>query len=70
MGAIIEVNNLGIKYGGGKKSILNCSFSVQDGIIFGLLGANGVGKSTIIKTLSGLLKDFDSEIKIFGKDIR
>lgn len=67
---IIEVKNLNIRYSGGEKSIVSCSFSVESGGIFGLLGPNGAGKSTIIKTLSGLLKNFDGEILISGKDIK
>lgn len=70
MDNIIEVKNLGIRYSGGKKSIAHCSFSVRNGVIFGLLGSNGAGKSTIIKTLSGLVKEFDGEIWIFGKNVQ
>lgn len=67
---IIEVNNLNIEYSKGRKTVKDCSFAVQEGEIFGLLGSNGAGKSTILKTFAGLNKDFQGEIKIFGEDCR
>ena len=67
---IIEVRGLSIEYSGGKKSVRDCTFSVREGETFGLLGSNGAGKSTILKTFAGLNKDYDGEIKIFGKDCR
>ena len=67
---IIEVKNLSISYARGKKSINNCSFTVKKGQVFGLLGFNGAGKSTIIKTLCGIIKDYEGEIIICGKQMK
>ncbi|MDQ0271472.1 ABC transporter ATP-binding protein [Cytobacillus purgationiresistens] len=46
------------------------SFSIAEGEIFGLLGANGAGKSTAIYMIAGLLKITKGEIKLLGKDIK
>jgi ABC-2 type transport system ATP-binding protein len=67
---IVEVNNLNIEYAKGRKSVTECNFSVAEGEIFGLLGSNGAGKSTILKTFAGLNKDYSGEIKLFGEDSR
>lgn len=45
------------------------SFSIQEGEIFGLLGPNGVGKTTTIKILSGLTKPLYGTAHIMGYDV-
>jgi ABC-2 type transport system ATP-binding protein len=67
---IIEVKGLSIEYAGGRKSVRDCTFQVGEGEVFGLLGSNGAGKSTILQTFAGLNKDYEGEIRIFGKDCR
>lgn len=49
---------------------LECSLEVQPGRITGLIGRNGVGKSTTFKALLGLIAIDGGTIQIFGKDIR
>lgn len=49
--------------------IKNCSLHVERGTIYGLLGANGAGKTTIFKMLSGLITPTNGRIQIFGEDI-
>ena len=63
---IVSVKDLTISYQKGKKTIENCSFSVQLGEVLGLLGSNGAGKSTILKTLAGFNQDFKGTITLFG----
>lgn len=64
----IEAENLTKIYG--RKSIVdNLSLSVEQGDIFTLLGANGSGKSTIVKMLTGLLKPTSGDAKILGQSI-
>jgi ABC-type multidrug transport system ATPase subunit len=46
------------------------SFSVPQGEIFGLLGANGAGKTTVIKMLTGILKPSSGEGRVAGADMR
>lgn len=48
---------------------LNCSMEVQSGMITGLIGANGAGKSTTFKAALGLIDIDGGEITMFGKDI-
>lgn len=66
---ILEVNNISKRLG--KRPILkNISFQVEEGEIYGFLGPNGVGKTTTIKMLVGLIKPDAGSIKIAGKDIQ
>ena len=44
------------------------SFNIEKGKIIGLLGKNGVGKTTLLKLLSGLLQATDGEILVLGKN--
>lgn len=65
MDSIIEVRNLKKAYG--KNTVLDTiSFSLGKNQIIGLLGPNGCGKTTLIKILTGLIKDYDGEIFIDG----
>ena len=50
-------------------AIKNVSFEVNDGEIVALIGANGAGKSTTLKTLSGLLRSRSGSIKFMDQDI-
>ena len=64
----IEFKNISLSYG--NRLILdNISFKINAGQIFGMLGPNGVGKSTIFNLITGLIKPKDGRIKINGEDI-
>jgi len=64
----IETENLTKIYG--QKSVVNSlSLTVKQGDIFTLLGANGSGKSTIVKMLTGLLKPTSGNVKILNQSI-
>ncbi len=65
---IIEFNNITLSYG--NRIILdNISFKINEGQIFGMLGPNGVGKSTIFNLITGLIKPKHGIIKINGEDV-
>ena len=65
---ILKIQDL--KSGYGKVQILNgINLEVKKGQIIALLGGNGTGKSTLIKSISGLLKPFEGSIKFYGKEI-
>ena len=66
--SIIEVNNL-TKYYGKARGIVDVSFNVEEGEIFGFIGPNGAGKSTTIRLFLSLIYPTSGEAKIFGKDV-
>ena len=51
-------------------AVKGLSFSVRQGQIFGLLGANGAGKSTTFRMLCGLLPASEGTLRVAGKDLR
>jgi ABC-2 type transport system ATP-binding protein len=65
---IIRVRNLVKKFGNFTAND-NLNFDVAKGEIFGFLGANGAGKTTAIKILSGLSKPTSGEVSIAGMDV-
>jgi ABC-2 type transport system ATP-binding protein len=65
--SIIEVNHL-TKYYGKSRGIVDVSFNVEEGEIFGFIGPNGAGKSTTIRLFLSLIYPTKGEAKIFGKD--
>jgi ABC-2 type transport system ATP-binding protein len=67
MGNVIEIKNL-TKYYGRSRGIIDVSFDVQEGEIFGFIGPNGAGKSTTIRTLLSLIYPTSGSATIFGKD--
>jgi ABC-2 type transport system ATP-binding protein len=66
--SIIEVNNL-TKYYGKARGIVDVSFKVDEGEIFGFIGPNGAGKSTTIRLFLSLIYPTSGDAKIFGKDV-
>ena len=65
---MLEVKNLSVHYGM-IQSVRNVDFTVNEGEIVSLIGANGAGKSTILKTLSGLIHPSEGEIVYLGENI-
>ena len=66
--SIIEFKNITLSYG--KRIILdNINFKINQGQIFGMLGPNGVGKSTIFNLITGLINPDSGYIKINGEDV-
>ena len=62
---IIKVKQLSKSYGE-LKAIQNLNLSVKQGTVFGLLGANGSGKSTTIECILGTKKSDTGEVSILG----
>ena len=54
---------------GAKTAVSAASFSVDAGETFSLIGASGCGKSTILRVLGGLQRDWSGEVALFGKAI-
>ena len=67
---MIEIKNVSKTYNGVKKAIKNVSFKVDGGEIFGFIGHNGAGKTTMIKSIVGILDFEDGDILINDKSIK
>jgi len=68
-GAVIEVHDLERRFGS-FYAVRNVSFSVAQGEVFGVLGANGAGKSTTFRMLCGLLPPSGGTLRVAGADLR
>lgn len=66
--ALLQVQNLHTSYGA-IRALRGISFSVEQGQVISLVGANGAGKSTTLNTISGLLKPTEGTITFEGKPI-
>ena len=67
---MIEIKNVSKTYNNDKKALNNISFKVNEGEIFGFIGHNGAGKTTMIKSIVGILDFEDGDILINNKSIQ
>lgn len=65
---LLDVNNLNVYYGA-IHALQGVSFTMEEGEIVSLIGANGAGKSTTLRTISGLLRSRTGYIKFKDQDI-
>ena len=65
MEILVQTHNLTKQYGQ-NKAVSNVSLSVNKGEIYGLIGRNGAGKTTILRLLCGLAKPTEGDISLFG----
>lgn len=65
---MLKVKNLNVGYDN-VPVIFDVSFEVKEKELVSIVGSNGAGKTTILKTISGLLKPFSGEIEFMGKRI-
>lgn len=65
---MLDVRDLNVYYGA-IHALQGVSLQVQEGEIVSLIGANGAGKTTILKTISGLLRPRSGSIQFLGKEI-
>jgi len=68
MATLLSVKDMNVYYGV-IHAVKGVSFDVEEGEIVTLIGANGAGKSTILKTISGMLRSKTGSIAFDGKDI-
>lgn len=64
----LTISNLKVNYGA-IQALKDVSINVPEGSITAILGANGGGKSTLLKTISGIVETTDGEIRFLGQDI-
>lgn len=67
--SLLSVSNLSVSYGA-IEAIRNCSLRVEQGEIVTLIGGNGAGKSTMLRTISGLLTPKQGTIQFEGQKIQ
>ena len=65
---MLKVDDIHVYYGQ-IHAIKGVSFEVHEGEVVSLIGANGAGKSTVLKTISGLLRPKSGTITFLGNDI-
>ena len=66
--SLLKVTDLVVSYGG-IEALKGISFEVEEGSIVTLIGANGAGKSTTLRTISGLVKPKSGRVYFEGRDI-
>ena len=66
--ALLEVKNIHVYYGN-IHALKDLSLNVDKGEIVTLIGANGAGKSTTLKTLSGILKPRSGSVQLEGDEL-
>lgn len=66
--AILKISDLKVNYGG-IEAVKGVSFDVPEGEIVTLIGANGAGKSSTLRTIAGLVKPAGGKVEFKGEDI-
>ncbi len=66
--SVLKIENLEVSYGG-IEAVRGISFDVNKGEIVTLIGANGAGKSSTLRTISGLVKPKGGKVIFMGEDI-
>jgi branched-chain amino acid transport system ATP-binding protein len=66
--SLLEVRGIDVFYGN-VQALWNVSFDVAEGEIVTVIGANGAGKSTTLKTLAGLMKPREGTVLLAGRDV-
>jgi peptide/nickel transport system ATP-binding protein len=71
--SVIDISGLNVSFrqGSDEVHVVNdVSFAVEEGETFGLVGASGSGKSTVLRILAGLNPDWSGEVRLFGEPVR
>jgi branched-chain amino acid transport system ATP-binding protein len=66
--SVLEVEDLAVHYGD-FQALYGVSLKVEEGDTFGVIGANGAGKSSLLKTIAGLLHPSSGRVRFEGKDV-
>ena len=68
-GEILRIKNLSYSYEKGAEVLKDVNLTAQDGESIGVIGANGIGKSTLMKLLVGLYLDYQGELEVAGHPV-
>ena len=66
--SMLKVENLSVHYGM-IQAVRDVSFEVNEGEVVSLIGANGAGKTSILRTISGLVRPTEGTISYLGNEI-
>lgn len=66
---MLKIDNLSISYGA-IEAVKDVSFEVREGEVVSLIGANGAGKTSILRTISGLVRPKSGKIEFLGQEIQ
>lgn len=66
---ILKIKNLKIKYGA-IEAVKGIDIEVKEGSVVALLGANGAGKTSTLRTISGLVEASEGSIEFYGREIQ
>jgi branched-chain amino acid transport system ATP-binding protein len=66
---ILSVRELGVQFGG-VQAVSACSFEVAAREIVGLIGPNGAGKTSLFNAISGIVRNYQGEIRLGGRSLR
>jgi ABC-2 type transport system ATP-binding protein len=69
MSLSVEVENIQKEYAG-EKALAGISFSVTPGSLYGIIGADGAGKSTLIRILTTLINADSGSARVLGRDVK
>ena len=64
----LSIESLTIDYGE-RRAVDSLSLALRPGEIYGLLGSNGAGKSSTIKSIVGLVRPRSGRVRVFGRDV-
>ncbi|OYV36041.1 MAG: phosphonate ABC transporter ATP-binding protein [Rhodospirillales bacterium 20-64-7] len=67
--ALIEAQGLAMRYPTGRLALQNASLAVSGGELAVILGANGSGKSTMLRIIAGMARPTEGHVRVEGKDI-
>ena len=65
----LKIEDLTFSYGNGVEILSNINIKVSNQEAIGIIGANGVGKSTLLKILVGLLPDYEGDVELDGMKV-